>query len=233
MDKRQALNGVHKRKRKGYGLQVKTHGYYGMFRNWMWVDSKVFQQNKVSLHRRWQPRRSRMVQYTVKHPNQLHMYSAMTANGVASLRTVSGTTGYKLFGTKGVGAREFVSVIHNTLVPEGSRLFHGEPFTVYLDGAPAHTAKVTKAAWETYPDIKVVMGPPCSPDLNPIENLWAIVDRKMMGLTFKSQAAFENALRREWANLPVNLCQKLAESMPKRIDMVSKSGGHIERNLYS
>lgn len=168
-----------------------------------------------------------------KHPNQLHMYSAMTANGVASLRTVSGTTGFKLYGTRGVGAREFVSVIRDTLVPEGNRLFHGEPFTVYLDRATAHTAKATTAAWEMYPHIKVVRGPPCSPDLNPIENMWAIVDRKMAGLTFESQARFENALRREWAQLHVELCQKLIKSMPKRIDMVSKTGGHIERNIYS
>lgn len=142
-----------------------------------------------------------------KAPKQLHMYSAMTANGVASLRRVSGTIGFKLYGTKDVGTRELVNVIRHTLVSEGNRLFHGEPFTVHLDGAPAHTAKVATTAWEMYPRIKVLMEPPCSPDLSPTANPWAVNDRKMMGLTFESQARFENALRRKRANYPSN-CAK-------------------------
>ncbi len=57
-------------------------------------------------------------------------------------------------------------------------LFKDADFIFRQDLAPAHTAKSTKS-WLKDHGVGVLDWPANSPDLNPIENLWGIVKRKM------------------------------------------------------
>ncbi len=58
------------------------------------------------------------------------------------------------------------------------QLFKDADFIFQQDLAPAHTAKSTKS-WLNDHGVGVLDWPANSPDLNPIENLWGIVKRKM------------------------------------------------------
>jgi len=51
--------------------------------------------------------------------------------------------------------------------------------------------------------------PPQSPDLNPIENLWGEVERKLKGRKFKKPDELFDAVNQEWTNLPTELLEKL------------------------
>ena len=67
--------------------------------------------------------------------------------------------------------------------------------------------------------------PPSSPDLNPIENLWSIVDEELAKLTLTSPDELQAAIEDIWRNLDPGLCKKLVESMPNRVNAVLKAKG--------
>lgn len=73
--------------------------------------------------------------------------------------------------------------------------------------------------------------PPYSPDLNPVENLWAIVGRRISRrrLYISSAAAMEEAVKAEFAELgnDTSLLTSLAHSMPKRIEQVLQRKGDM------
>lgn len=69
-----------------------------------------------------------------------------------------------------------------------------------------------------------------SPDINPIENLWAIMKRRIMGKDCSTMEKLICAVIQVWFHDEEvrNMCQKLVESMPSRITEVIKAkGGHI------
>ena len=204
------------------------------WRGLMFTDSHMFlMQRAPGGRKRWCVPGKEVVVQVCKHPSVVHAYAGVSWYGKTSLHFVTGTTGLKSE-TKGVAAQEYQRVISKTFVPEGMRLFDGTPFTVWEDGAPAHTAKSTRKYWDTLPTVQHSISPPASPDLNVIETCWSLVDDMLMGRNFTSFNAFKGAVRNAWDNLPLDSIQKLINSMPSRVHKVIKQGGgHIERNVYS
>ena len=73
--------------------------------------------------------------------------------------------------------------------------------------------------------------PPQSPDLNPIEELWLIVESGLQ----KHESGpsnireLEKMVIEEWESIPKNLYHKLISSMPSRIQaVISAKGGHTK-----
>ncbi len=64
------------------------------------------------------------------------------------------------------------------MLPSADKLYGDADFIFQQDLAPAHTAKGTKS-WFSDHGVTLLDWPANSPDLNPIENLWGIVKRKM------------------------------------------------------
>jgi len=64
--------------------------------------------------------------------------------------------------------------------------------------------------------------PANSPDLNPEENLWVIVKRKMRNKRPKNADELKATVKETWASIQ---CQKLITSMPRRIEVVIKAKG--------
>ncbi|KAI2657102.1 Transposable element Tcb2 transposase [Labeo rohita] len=69
------------------------------------------------------------------------------------------------------------------------------------DLAPAHTAKSTKI-WLNDHGVGVLDWPANSPDLNPIENLWGIVKRKMRNKKPKNADELKATVKETWASIP-------------------------------
>ncbi|KAI4895463.1 hypothetical protein NFI96_023966 [Prochilodus magdalenae] len=108
------------------------------------------------------------VKRSVKFPQSVMVWGCMSARGVGKL----------CFLKKTVNAAVYQDVLETFLIPTVEEQFGKEDFIFQQDLAPAHVAKSTKD-WFTKKQLEVLAWPANSPDLNVIENLWAIVKRKI------------------------------------------------------
>jgi transposase len=97
------------------------------------------------------------------------------------------------------------------------------------DNARPHTAQVCTAALQTA-GIPVMDWPAKSPNLSPIENLWAILGnhiRDMQNPT-TTVAGLIAALQQGWLNIPPAQIRNLFNSMRRRCTKcINAHGGHI------
>ncbi|KAJ7329803.1 hypothetical protein JRQ81_015977 [Phrynocephalus forsythii] len=72
-----------------------------------------------------------------------------------------------------VNAAVYQEILEHFMLPSTDKLYGDGDFIFQQDMAPAHTAKSTKT-WLNDHGITVLDWPANSPDLNAIENLWAL-----------------------------------------------------------
>ncbi len=114
--------------------------------------------------------------------------------------------------------------LEHFMLPSADKLYGDADFIFQQDLAPAHTAKCTKS-WFSDHGVTVLDWPANSPDLNPIENLWGIVKRKMRDTRPNNADELKATVKETWASIPPQQCHKLITSMPRRIEAVIKAKG--------
>jgi len=74
---------------------------------------------------------------------------------------------------------------------------------------------------------KVIDTPAQSPDLNPIENLWALLKKKVAKRGPTNKNALIKAIHEEWKKIPEYYdLNQLIQSMPRRLNAVLDAKGH-------
>lgn len=94
------------------------------------------------------------------------------------------------------------------------------------DNASIHVSRQTKS-WFEAKEIIVLEWPACSPDCNPIENLWGILASKVYanGRQFSTVHELKACIKECWEEINQETLKKLVDSMPKRIFEVIKNKG--------
>ena len=114
----------------------------------------------------------------------------------------------------------------------GRRLVDVKSEMIFMqDGARAHTAAAT-SEWLRENEIQFwdkEVWPPNSPDLNPIENVWAILEDLMISDKGEPRtlAQLEKSLVESWNKIKLETLENLYLSMPSRIlDVIRCKGGY-------
>lgn len=134
----------------------------------------------------------------------------------------------------GLDAQEYQHILKRSLVPTAKALFKDEQsgWELQQDKATAHTAYSTKSFLEEN-DIAVVEGwPTKGDDINPMENLWAILDERLEKKKFHTRTSMEAAVRGLWKRVDHLLLHKLIDSVPDRLRRIVKAKGGSIKNIH-
>jgi transposase len=153
---------------------------------------------------------------TVKHGGDHAMvWGCMDYAGVGELATVEGI----------MNAKGHVNILRGNLKKSVRKLGIQHSYLFQKDNDPKNTARITRK-WLLYNVRGSLETPPQSPDINPLENLWSLFEKKKVRKCKCSsrQILIEN-LKKGWDKIGQEVTANLVNSMPRRLHAIIDTKG--------
>lgn len=160
----------------------------------------------------------RLLRGTIKHDKKINIWGCFSWYGVGDIYRVRGN----------MNAKQYHSILVHHMVPSAQRLFGDDfldKFVYQQDNDPKHTARIIKRYFENK-CITVLDWPSQSPDINPIENLWAIFDSNFKNRKVSNEDELYAFLKNEWSKISLKTLRDLIKSMPRRCQAVIDANGY-------
>ena len=128
-------------------------------------------------------------------------------------------------------AQGYQDILENSLLPAAEEWFEDEKqeWEFQQDKASCHTAKSTKRWLEQHGVGVVEAWPTKGDDINPMENLWAILDDRLEQKKFTTKKGMKKNIRELWDEVDSSLLHNLIHSIPDRLRRIRKAeGGSIK-----
>ena len=153
---------------------------------------------------------------TVKFPQKIMVWGAISVHGTSRLHIVSGM----------MNAQKYISVLQTRLLPQIKDWRCENDWIFQQDSAPCHTAKAVKT-WIAKNNVKVLPWAGNSPDMNPIENLWDLLKEEIHSVPITTKTALIERLIHVWFHSEKikDHCTNMIKSMPHRVKALLKAKG--------
>jgi len=122
-------------------------------------------------------------------------------------------------------ARRYQSILALNLVNSAHQFWPRGQWWFQQDNWTVHTAG-TSQAWFHNHGIDLIDWPAWSPDLNPIENLWNDLKRRVYAHHPQTMEELEEWIGKEWAATDLNFISHICRSMPQRLQLLRDNNGH-------
>ena len=187
------------------------------FYNTVFSDEKWWRVGEGSNHKYWCFAGEKAPSHPrTQHPDQLRILGAMSRKGVAPL--------HEFPTQQKITSQIYCSAVQDSLLPwiKEKHMRHG---IWQQDGAGVHRgALVNKFVKDSFP-AGTLTHPPYSPDLAPIERLWAIQQRRVGQDRAKNREELREIVLEEWDRVSRETTGKLVDSLERRIVKVMEVNG--------
>ena len=140
------------------------------------------------------------------------VWECMGQNGVGVLAEVEGR----------MDAKQYVDILEENLDKSRKKLKVEKKKAIFQqDNEPKCTSNLAQK-WFKDNKIDLMEWPAQSPDLNPIEHLWNILQCKLNKYEEPPKGVYElrDRVAEEWNKITPEECQNLIESLPRRLEAV-------------
>jgi transposase len=175
-------------------------------RSWYWVNDKENVPNCT-------------MKQTVKYGGgSIMLWSCMTARGLGDLQRVEGR----------INAKDYIALLHGDLYLSLERLgyFNLDKVIFQYDNVPIHKVRIVQK-WLLEQPFNTLEWPTQSPDLNPIERVWATLKRHLNSYSTPPTSLLQSWERVEesFRTITTNDCERLYANMLDRIAAVLAAHG--------
>ena len=156
---------------------------------------------------------------TVKHSVKVYVYGCFSENGFGNIYCF----------TNNLNAEFLCHIYKTTLLSSTRQLFGADDQSWILqeDNDPKHKSKKAQK-WRDDHQVERISWPSQSPDLNPIENVWAVLKANISNYKPASAKELIRIIKKEWKKFDVVFAENLVTSMKNRVSLVlSNKGDHI------
>lgn len=123
-----------------------------------------------------------------------------------------------------VDAYEYTECLEEVLVERMNTIYGHKKWRLMQDNARPHTATHTQD-FLIENDIRAIDHPPYSPDLNPIELVWAYLKKKVMCKVYKNTDEVLDKIAEEWEKIPLKMVNNLIDRHCDRVREVYELNG--------
>ena len=153
----------------------------------------------------------------VAHPIQVNAWGCMSANGVGTLMTFEDT----------LNGSYMLKILKSCLLESRNKLFPDGQWHFMQDNARPHVDQKVER-WLFDKHIPLIIMPPYSPDLNPIELLWSQLKPAVHRRFAKSADELAEAVIAEWNQVDVNYLRSIVARMPGLMQkVIAAKGGRV------
>jgi hypothetical protein len=156
-----------------------------------------------------------MVQGQTNFAPKIGIWACFSGQGVAGLRIFDGD----------MDTRLYTDTMDQFMKPRALRFWPDGPWFYLHDNAGYHGSRGSYT-WFHNKGVDLIKLSPHSPDLNPIENLWGDLKRRIEQRFPRNIAELRQFLAEEWESTPRSTCSNLVNSMPDRMRAVINAEGH-------
>jgi hypothetical protein len=122
-----------------------------------------------------------------------------------------------------MNAKGCVHILRGNLKKSVRKLGIQDSYLFQQHNDPKHTARITRE-WLLYNDRGLLKTSPQSPDINPIENLWLLLETKIRKCKCSRQMLIEN-LKKELDKIGQEVTANLVSFMPRRLHAIIDGKG--------
>jgi transposase len=157
-------------------------------------------------------------EYVRKEP-QLHgkvsLWGCISAEGLGHAELYVGS----------LNSAKYSAVLRYNLIPTFRQFFPDGPWLFQQDNVRFHTS-FDLITYLHEQGVTFLEWPAWSPDLNPIENLWNDMKRRVYNRLPQTMEQLEQFIREEWHASDLTFISRICRSMPDRLQLLLDSQGH-------